>query len=269
MERAEVRGVENLSLASEKRSVKQRANMPIRNIVLSLAVHLAILLLLLSPSPLPLQLEKEEWTCLEFAIQEIIEPVYKVEAQPEPTRPFSEKKLVVRSGSLPPPPPDVIPLRKVVREKKIPVRPKPEANTKAMSPKAGEALPLLIEAKSLGLAAKIQTSSTRNTAEPVVRSQITVVSDNARGADERQRYLAMVRQTIESHKRYPQRATMRHLQGRVGVRFLMARDGCLKQLEIPPSCMPMISSFLKVGGSWRQKQGLTHGMRNLSKRYMA
>ena len=59
---------------------------------------------------------------------------------------------------------------------------------------------------------------------------------NAIGSpDARNRYLAMVRQTIEQHKRYPQRAVMRGLQGEVGVQFILTQDGTVTGLTIKES----------------------------------
>jgi len=47
-----------------------------------------------------------------------------------------------------------------------------------------------------------------------------------------QNYLEMVRLKIERHKKYPDLARVRNIEGRVTIRFVITPDGAVRQLEI-------------------------------------
>ena len=47
-----------------------------------------------------------------------------------------------------------------------------------------------------------------------------------------QNYLEMVRLKIESHKKYPQQARLRNIEGRVTLRFVITTDGGVRDVEI-------------------------------------
>jgi protein TonB len=59
-----------------------------------------------------------------------------------------------------------------------------------------------------------------------------VVDDAAGDCLTAQNYLEMVRLKIESHKKYPQQARLRNIEGRVTLRFVITTDGGVRDVEI-------------------------------------
>lgn len=220
-----------LSFSKDKQRLGYRTNWSLQNFILSFAVHMVIFLCLLLPSSEPLQEERENLVYMEFSMNEMAAPPpAKVEAQPMEINAVSETHPSAQPEYSPPPPLKIVPIKKVMAVNEKQIKTVTDADRKAsyQNSSAKDSSPKLEKGASEKAKPPMLQAATSRASNP----QKEVASDSSKAVDERQRYLANVRKSIESHKRYPKRAALQRLEGRVGVRFFLSGSGLIDQLEI-------------------------------------
>jgi protein TonB len=105
---------------------------------------------------------------------------------------------------------------------------KPQSTQRAFSKDAVEKIQVPIHDSLTSADAGI-VGQIRGVAIPQVPTRIKAAYDTF---DQTLAYQGMVRRRLEEHKRFPPLAVRRGLEGRVGIRFLLHRDGHVEQVEV-------------------------------------
>lgn len=90
-------------------------------------------------------------------------------------------------------------------------------------------LPDAIASDNAGVVNQITGAPGQGVEIPQVPSKIKIAYDTF---DQTLAYQGIIRRRLELHKRFPPLAVKRGLEGRVGIRFLLHRDGQVEQVEV-------------------------------------
>lgn len=108
---------------------------------------------------------------------------------------------------------------------------KPQSPEKAFSPEAIEKIQVPIHDSLTSANAGI-VGQIKGVEIPQVPTRIKVAYDTF---DQRLAYQGIIRRHLEEHKHFPPLAVRRGLEGRVGIRFLLHRNGQIEDVEVTKS----------------------------------
>jgi len=192
-------------------------------LALSLGLHItlsgAALLFNSSNAPLPhLQSITVEIKCTDFPAKEVKADVKKLSApQPAPL----EKKCVTAGSSSPAVPLQQADIQPLAKKEEMPLPLQAKTSVAAPPLAAISRLPATVQPKAL----LQQTTTAPGNAAPVAPQPNSVGKE----------YTSKVRELIDQQKEYPLLARRIGAEGTVYIKFILARDGRLKQAEVSRS----------------------------------